>query len=207
MRTGRPRSNNRPEAASRSRNASAVSGRLPLWTMSSGFPLSARSTMSAAVASDTSNSTTGTNAVACGALRFRSWEPVGIPLVDREFLDRIDMLNAGIVDQNVDRPELGAGLIDHVFDLVGIGDVGAPIHHADIVLALEIADDFLDFVGRAKTVEHDIGALSGERGRDPKCDSLVEPVTMAVLPARISFPLKPPKFSEGAECERTPTLL
>ena len=72
-RTGRPRSNNRPEAASRSRNASAVSGRLPLWTMSSGFPLSARSTMSAAVASDTPNSTTGTNAVACGALRFRSW--------------------------------------------------------------------------------------------------------------------------------------
>ena len=81
------------------------------------------------------------------------------------------MLNAGIVDQNVDRPNLGAGLIDHVFDLVGIGDVGARTHHADIVLALEIADDFLDFVGRAKTVERDIGALSGERGRDPKSDT------------------------------------
>ena len=48
-----------------------------------------------------------------------------IPLVDREFLDRIDVLNAGIVDQDVDRSELGTGLIDHVFDLVGIGDVGA----------------------------------------------------------------------------------
>ena len=48
-----------------------------------------------------------------------------IPLVDREFLDRSDVLNAGIVDQHVDRAELGTGPIDHVFDLVGIGDVGA----------------------------------------------------------------------------------
>src|SRR4029077_1546608 len=46
----------------------------PLWTMSSGFALSARSTMSAAVASDTPNSTISTNAVAGCALRFRSWE-------------------------------------------------------------------------------------------------------------------------------------
>ena len=43
---------------------------------------------------------------------------------------------------------------------------------------------------------------------------LVEPVTIAVLPARMPFPLKmsslkPPKFSatQGVECERTPTLL
>jgi len=60
---------------------------------------------------------------------------------------------------------------DHAFDLVRIGDVGALIHDADIVLSLEIIDDFFDFVGRPKAVEDDIGALSGERCRDPKSDS------------------------------------
>jgi len=29
----------------------------------------------------------------------------GVPLVDRELLDRRDVLDAGVVDQDVDRPE------------------------------------------------------------------------------------------------------
>jgi hypothetical protein len=37
----------------------------------------------------------------------------------------VDVLSAGIIDQDVDPAELGAGLIDHVFDLVRIGNVGA----------------------------------------------------------------------------------
>jgi len=47
-----------------------------------------------------------------------------IPLVDREFLDRVDVLNAGIVHQYIDTAEFGAGPVHHVFDLVRIGDVG-----------------------------------------------------------------------------------
>ncbi len=89
-----------------------------------------------------------------------------VPFVDRKFLDRIDVLNAGVVHQDIDAAEFGPGLIDHLLDLVGIGNIGARIHHADIVLPLEIADDFVDLVGRAEAVEHDIGAGPGKPGGD-----------------------------------------
>ena len=36
-----------------------------------------------------------------------------IPFLDREGLDRRDMLNAGVVDQDVDRPERFLRLVDH----------------------------------------------------------------------------------------------
>jgi hypothetical protein len=36
------------------------------------------------------------------------------------------------------------------------------------VLTLEIAHDFVDRIGWAKAIEHDVGAGSGERGRDPE---------------------------------------
>jgi hypothetical protein len=78
------------------------------------------------------------------------------------------------------------------------------------VLALEIADDPLDFVGRAKAV----APCPASAVAIPSPIPLVEPATIAVLPARMPFPLKmsslkPPKFSatQGVECERTPTLL
>ena len=84
-----------------------------------------------------------------------------------KFFDRIDVLNAGVVHQDVDAAEFGPGLIDHLLDLVGIGDIGAGIHHANIVLPLEIAHDFVDLVGRAEAVEHDIGA--GSRRARSRC--------------------------------------
>ena len=46
----------------------------PVWMMSSGFSLSARSTISAAVESDMANASGGADAVPRRAFRLRSWE-------------------------------------------------------------------------------------------------------------------------------------
>src|SRR5439155_83875 len=72
IRTGRPRSNSFPEAESKSRTASAVAGRLPTWMMSSGFALSARSTMSAAVTSRIGEPSGPSDATPCRAFGFRT---------------------------------------------------------------------------------------------------------------------------------------
>ena len=47
-----------------------------------------------------------------------------IPFVDRKFLDRRDVLNAGIVDEDIDAAEFFARLLDHRLDLVRVGDIG-----------------------------------------------------------------------------------
>ena len=59
------------------------------------------------------------------------------------------------------------------------------------MLTLEIADNFLDFVGRPKAVKHDIGTLSGKRGgattatsyydSAPLRDSLLELVDFSLI--------------------------
>ena len=49
-----------------------------------------------------------------------------VPLRGRESLDRRYMLDAGIVDEDVDRPELSLRLLDHVLDLGRLRHVGRP---------------------------------------------------------------------------------
>src|ERR1700688_2016560 len=110
-----------------------------------------------------------------------------VPLVDREFLDRVDVLNAGVVHQDVDPAEFS-------------------ISSGSAILALEYMTPTLCCRLRSLTILSIASAgpkpLSTILVPDPASAvampspiPLVEPVTMAVLPARISFPLKPTQIS------------
>ena len=57
-----------------------------------------------------------------------------VPLLGREFLDRRDVLNAGIVDDNVDPAELLLCSSEERSDLIGLGHVGPVKADTNIVL-------------------------------------------------------------------------
>ena len=58
----------------------------------------------------------------------RSIAMMAFHLSTGKILDRIDMLNAGIVDQDIHAAESASDPIDHVLDFIGIGNVGAGIN-------------------------------------------------------------------------------
>ena len=83
----------------------------------------------------------------------------GVPALDREVFDLGDMLDAGVVHQNVHAAKGIGGELHHGFDLVGFAHVGAVISdfHAQ-------GGDFgLGAFDIAKAVEHDVGTLFGQR--------------------------------------------
>ena len=71
----------------------------------------------------------------CGANGVERRRQIGgddlIPLLDREFLDRRDVLNAGIVHQDVERAERLLAGLDHGSDLVGLGHVSTRVDRLD----------------------------------------------------------------------------
>ena len=75
------------------------------------------------------------------------------------------MLDAGIVDEDVDGAEFLLGVGDHGGDLVGLAHVGGGIAHRDAVLLGEAGAQRLDLAGVAEAVEDDIGAVGGKRPR------------------------------------------
>jgi hypothetical protein len=85
-----------------------------------------------------------------------------IPLVDREILDRRHVLNAGIIDQHIERAEARLSTFDHVGDLIGLGHVGRRICGLDAEILLDAGALFLNSVLVAEAVDGDIGALRGE---------------------------------------------
>ena len=94
-----------------------------------------------------------------------------VPFVDREILDAGDMLNAGIVDQHVERAEFFFGGRDHRRDFRGLGHVGRRIKRLDAEFLFEARALLLDRVLVAETVEHDIGAVGGQRPRGGQPDA------------------------------------
>ena len=94
-----------------------------------------------------------------------------VPLLDREFLDRRDVLDAGIVDQDVARAELLFGRLDHRGDLGRLGHVGRRIERLDAELLLDAGALLLDLGRSAEAVDHDVGAVLGERAGDAEPDA------------------------------------
>ncbi len=86
-----------------------------------------------------------------------------VPLVVREILDRGHVLDAGVIDQDVQLAELGLGLGHHVGDLSRLGHVGAMIEHLDAMLLGHLGAGALDGGHLAQAVHDDIDALGGER--------------------------------------------
>ena len=110
----------------------------------------------------------------------------GVPFFDREVLDPRHVLNARVVDQNVQAAEGGLRMLDHVLNLGGLAHVGTVVAH----LHAQRGDLGLGAFHVTKAIEHDVGALGGQALAMPKPMPLVEPVTRAVLPLSMVGPLK-----------------
>ena len=93
-----------------------------------------------------------------------------VPFLDRELVDRRDMLGAGIVDQDVDRAELFGGAADHRLDRLGPGQVGVAIAGAD-ASGLDLRAHGLDLRRVAEAVEHHVRAFGRERAGDGEADA------------------------------------
>ena len=91
----------------------------------------------------------------------------GVPFLDRKAFDSGDMLDAGVVDQNIDLAEFGRGEFHHRFDL------GRPAHVGAVVgdLHAERGDFGFRTFHVAKTVQDDIGALRGQGAGDAQADT------------------------------------
>jgi len=66
-----------------------------------------------------------------------------------KLLDRRHELDAGIVDEDIDRAEGGFAERDHFGDLGGLGHVGGRMHRADLEVGLDAGALFLDIGRRA----------------------------------------------------------
>ncbi|VVN14514.1 hypothetical protein PS647_04023 [Pseudomonas fluorescens] len=90
-----------------------------------------------------------------------------IPTLHRKLIHRCHVLNASVVDQNVDAAELALGVGDHVGNLRRIADIGRVM--ADLAAKLLHLGDHLG--GIAKAVEDQIGPSLGQAEGDPQADA------------------------------------
>ena len=90
----------------------------------------------------------------------------GIPFFYREILNIGHMLYAGIVDQHIDPAELLQGDLHHGGDLRGLAHVGIVVSSFDAKLFFYVSADCIDLRDLAKTIEHDVGAGSGQAAGD-----------------------------------------
>ena len=98
-----------------------------------------------------------------------------VPFVVGKLLDRRDVLDAGVVDDDVDLAELGACQLGHRTNLVRTAHVGARVAHLHAVLALHFGTRELDLVGIAEAVQQDVGALFGQAAGDAQADPAGRP--------------------------------
>jgi hypothetical protein len=93
-----------------------------------------------------------------------------VPLRERHFVERRVLLQAGVVDQDVDRAELPTHAIEHLPHVVFVGNVAA----VGVAIAAAAAPDLLDhrlgIGGPADVVDHHVGAGVPEAYRDPLAD-------------------------------------
>ena len=81
-----------------------------------------------------------------------------VPFIDWKVFNFCNVLNAGVIHQNVDAAELVGCKFHHGFDLGGLAHVGAVVGH----LHTQGADRSFGAFDVAKTVEHDIGTACGQ---------------------------------------------
>ena len=94
-----------------------------------------------------------------------------VPLLDWELLDRRNVLDAGVRDQDVDRAEGFLRGLDHGGNLGRLRHVRPVVERLDLELLLDAAAGLLDFGGVAKAVERDVGAGFSERAGNGEPDA------------------------------------
>src|SRR5882724_6233673 len=88
-----------------------------------------------------------------------------VPLIDRKVLDARDMLNARVVDQNIDPAKGFFGLAHHRFDLRRLAHVCTVVQRAHTE-CLQFLLNRRDRARVAEAIQHDVGAVARERARD-----------------------------------------
>jgi len=88
-----------------------------------------------------------------------------------KLLYRRHELDAGIVDEDIDRAERLLAERDHFGDLGGLGHVGGRMHGAHLEIGFDAGTLALDVGRHAHAVEDDIGAGAGERTRVSQSDA------------------------------------
>ena len=94
-----------------------------------------------------------------------------VPLLDRKLLERRDVLDAGVVHQNIEAAEVIQRHGDHVGDRRGLRHVGRRIAHLDAELRNDLGLRFGDVFRLAEAVEHDRGACCCERASNAEPDA------------------------------------
>jgi hypothetical protein len=94
-----------------------------------------------------------------------------IPLFGGKIFDRRDMLDSGIVHQDIDGAEIALCLANHFADRIGIGHVGGVIGNLYPVPGGQSCADVFNFRGIAKAVEDDIVSRSRKRLSDAESDA------------------------------------
>ena len=98
-----------------------------------------------------------------------------VPAGGRKILDRRYILNAGIVDEDIDLSETLGCVRDHRLDHLGFRHVGAVVVDIDIVLARQGAGYRLNLAALAEAIEQDRSALAGQLGGDAETDAAGRP--------------------------------
>jgi hypothetical protein len=86
-------------------------------------------------------------------------------------VDRRDVLDAGVVDDDVEPAERALRLAHHGGDLLAAGDVGGRVADLDARSPGDLAPDALDLVGVAKAIQGDVGTSFCERAGDREADA------------------------------------
>ena len=86
-----------------------------------------------------------------------------IPFFIGEILDRGNMLDAGIVDENIDPSQMTRDFRDHAVDFPGIHQIGAVVKNFGVVLGLQAGLQGIDLRMNAQAVEGN--STSGLRER------------------------------------------
>src|SRR5690606_1933239 len=93
-----------------------------------------------------------------------------IPLGYRERLHPRHMLDAGVVDQDVDAPETLFGGGDHRLDLVGAAEVGIAVVDLDAVRG-DLRAGLFDLFRRAQAIEHDLASGLSQAAGNGQADA------------------------------------
>jgi hypothetical protein len=89
-----------------------------------------------------------------------------VPLGNGELVDRRNELDAGVVDEDVDRAELTDRPAHHRLDGVLSRHVGAVVANLHPVVGGELRAQSFDVGGVAEAIQNDVGAVCGELGCD-----------------------------------------
>jgi len=103
------------------------------------------------------------------------WRQDRVPFLDRKLLERRDVLDAGIVDQNIEPPVTGDGSRDHLGDRLPTRHVCRGIADRDAEIGGDLIPGFGDLGREAKTVQHHRRAGLRQRAGNPEPDAAGRP--------------------------------